>query len=455
MRRAVAHYLPREMAVLGLLECVLCFAVIDMMLPAMVVPTNTLSVTAGAITAGDAPLAAALTVVVGAVAVAIGLYRPAACFRARRLLIATGLAAILAYTGLRFLTEGSHAALAGTGAFSVARLLAACLAAMALIRLAYVTSIGGRTLHPSTGARRVLLLGDPDRVAPLGIRLRSRRGRGFDPVVLLDRAVSWTVLRQRGIWGVVIASEPESSLVEPLLDCKLRGIQVFSHATFQETYLGRIDLETLTADGLLKSHGFVANRAAEAVKRLCDIVIGTTMLVLTLPLLTITALAIKIDSPGAMIYRQQRVGQFGKTFTLLKFRSMSADAESGGDPRWAQKHDPRVTRVGRFIRATRIDELPQLVNVLRGEMSLVGPRPERPHFVEQLTRSIPFYQHRSYVKPGLTGWAQVNFPYGASVEDAREKLAYDLYYVKNRTLMLDAITLLSTVRVVLSREGAR
>jgi lipopolysaccharide/colanic/teichoic acid biosynthesis glycosyltransferase len=134
---------------------------------------------------------------------------------------------------------------------------------------------------------------------------------------------------------------------------------------------------------------------------------------------------------------------------------MAADAEAGGSPLWAQRNDPRITRVGSFIRATRIDELPQLVNVLAGEMSLVGPRPERPHFVEQLTRAIPFYQQRSYVKPGVTGWAQVNFPYGASVEDAREKLAYDLYYVKNRSLLLDAAILLSTIRVVLFRVGAR
>ena len=165
------------------------------------------------------------------------------------------------------------------------------------------------------------------------------------------------------------------------------------------------------------------------------------MLALTLPLMALTALAIKIDSPGPVFYRQQRIGRFDKPFTLFKFRSMTVDAEAGGNPRWAQQQDPRVTRVGRFIRATRIDELPQLVNVLRGEMSLVGPRPERPHFVEQLARVIPFYRQRAYVKPGLTGWAQVNFPYGASVEDAREKLAYDLYYVKNRTLLLDLLIL--------------
>jgi lipopolysaccharide/colanic/teichoic acid biosynthesis glycosyltransferase len=166
-------------------------------------------------------------------------------------------------------------------------------------------------------------------------------------------------------------------------------------------------------------------------------------------------LAIKLDSTGPVFYRQRRVGQFDKSFTLLKFRSMTVDAEAGGNPVWAQQNDPRVTRVGRFIRATRIDELPQLVNVLVGEMSLVGPRPERPHFVEQLSRAIPFYRQRSYVKPGVTGWAQINFPYGASIEDAREKLAYDLYYIKNRSLLLDAAVLVSTIRVVLFGKGAR
>jgi lipopolysaccharide/colanic/teichoic acid biosynthesis glycosyltransferase len=156
-----------------------------------------------------------------------------------------------------------------------------------------------------------------------------------------------------------------------------------------------------------------------------------------------------------VIYRQQRVGQFGRVFTVFKFRSMRTDAEACGTPRWAQTGDPRVTRIGRIIRASRIDELPQLANVLRGEMSLVGPRPERPLFVEQLARAIPFYRQRAYVKPGLTGWAQVNYPYGASIEDASEKLAYDLYYVKHSSFWLDLLILLRTVRVVLFQEGSR
>ena len=186
-----------------------------------------------------------------------------------------------------------------------------------------------------------------------------------------------------------------------------------------------------------------------------DILVSLAVLFLTLPLMLITALLVKLDSPGPVFYRQERVGLHGVPFTLFKFRSMSVDAEAGGRPRWASQQDSRVTRVGGFIRSTRIDELPQLLNVLRGEMSFVGPRPERPHFVEQLAEVIPFYHERSYVKPGITGWAQVNFPYGASVEDARQKLSYDLYYVKNRSVFLDIVILFSTVRVILFREGAR
>jgi len=240
-----------------------------------------------------------------------------------------------------------------------------------------------------------------------------------------------------------------------LLDAKMRGLRVVNGSTFLEQALGRIDLDSLTPQTLLTADGFAVSGSSDRLKRVCDVLIASLLLLLTAPLMALTALLITADSKGGVIYRQDRTGAFGRTFTVFKFRSMRADAEIGDNPRWAQVGDPRITRVGRFIRATRIDELPQLANILLGDMSLVGPRPERPHFVQQLSQAIPFYDQRSYVKPGLTGWAQVNYPYGASIQDAREKLAYDLYYLKHRSFWLDLRILLATVRVVLSREGAR
>ena len=217
---------------------------------------------------------------------------------------------------------------------------------------------------------------------------------------------------------------------------------------------GQVALEAL-APGWQHATGTAqAGQAVRAVRRGVDIIISLIGLAFTLPLLLLVALLVKLDSSGPALYRQERVGLGGRTFTLLKFRSMRVDAEAAG-PCWAVERDPRVTRLGRLMRLTRIDELPQLLNVLAGSMSLVGPRPERPHFVGQLTQAIPHFADRLAVKPGVTGWAQVNYPYGASVEDAREKLAYDLYYVRHRSLALDVVILLATVRVLICQTGAR
>jgi exopolysaccharide biosynthesis polyprenyl glycosylphosphotransferase len=186
-----------------------------------------------------------------------------------------------------------------------------------------------------------------------------------------------------------------------------------------------------------------------------DIVAASALIVLTLPVMLVTALLITLESGLPVFYRQERVGQGGRVFKVTKFRSMRTDAERDGKPRWAASNDDRVTRVGRVIRRYRIDELPQLFNVLKGEMSLVGPRPERPYFVDQLTREIPFYAARHSIKPGLTGWAQVRYHYGATLDDAAEKLQFDLYYVKNHTLFLDLVILFETVVVVITGEGAQ
>lgn len=240
-----------------------------------------------------------------------------------------------------------------------------------------------------------------------------------------------------------------------LLDCKLYGIRVLDLASHFEQTLGQIRLESLYAGWLVFGEGFDQTWRRQFVKRVFDIVGASVLLVLTLPIMVMTALAIVIESGFPIFYRQERVGLNGRLFKVIKFRSMRTDAEKGGKPQWATANDDRTTRVGRIIRKLRIDELPQLLCVLDGDMSLVGPRPERPYFVDKLLKDIPFYAVRHSVKPGVTGWAQVRYDYGGSFEGTAEKLQYDLYYVKNHTLFLDLVVLVDTVGVVLTGKGAQ
>jgi sugar transferase (PEP-CTERM system associated) len=240
-----------------------------------------------------------------------------------------------------------------------------------------------------------------------------------------------------------------------LLDCKVSGTKVYDLNTHFEKTLGQIRIDFLNASWLIFGDGFNQGAWRTAVKRVFDIVCSALLLVVASPIMLVTAILIKLESPGGIFYSQERVGQNNSTFQVVKFRSMRNDAEKDGRPVWAQANDARVTRVGAVIRKLRIDELPQIFNVLKGEMSLVGPRPERPFFVEQLTQEIPFYALRHSVKPGVTGWAQVRYPYGATVEDSLQKLQFDLYYVKNHTLFLDLVVLMETVAVVLTGRGAR
>jgi sugar transferase (PEP-CTERM system associated) len=232
-------------------------------------------------------------------------------------------------------------------------------------------------------------------------------------------------------------------------------VRVTDLARFFERVHGKVPIELLKVSWLIYGDGYRQGWLRSVIKRIFDVIVAAILLIMSLPVLAFTAVFIALETRGSIIYRQTRVGYGGKNFTVLKFRSMTPDAEKGGNPAWATINDARVTRVGRFMRRTRIDELPQLINVLKGEMSFVGPRPERPEFVELLTQQIPFYAVRHSVKPGITGWAQVRYSYGATVEQAVRKLEYDLYYVKNHTLVLDLLILLETVRVVLLGEGAR
>lgn len=244
---------------------------------------------------------------------------------------------------------------------------------------------------------------------------------------------------------------PTSQLVE----CRLRGIRVEDWPTFYEKQTGKILVTDLRPSWLIYSDGFVKTTPVQRVKRGLDLVGAAVGLVAMLPLMAVIALAIKLDSRGPVLFRQRRVGQHGRIFVLNKFRSMRQDAEAGSGAVWAQPDDPRVTRVGRLLRKTRLDELPQLYNVLVGHMSFVGPRPERPEFVRMLQREIPFYLGRLAVKPGITGWAQVRHAYAASVDDTLEKLQYDLYYIKNLSPFLDLLIILDTLQVVLFARGAR
>ncbi|MEO5735089.1 MAG: TIGR03013 family XrtA/PEP-CTERM system glycosyltransferase [Rubrivivax sp.] len=275
-------------------------------------------------------------------------------------------------------------------------------------------------------------------IEPVGTLQSMALGMGVDEIVvaLTERRAGSMPLRQ-------------------LLDCKVSGTKVYDLNTHFEKTLGQIRVDFLSASWLIFGDGFNQGAWRTAIKRVFDIVSAALLLLVSAPVMLVAALAIRLESPGPVFYRQERTGLLGKPISIVKFRSMRTDAEVDGKPQWAAKNDSRVTRVGHVIRRLRIDELPQIFNVLRGDMSLVGPRPERPFFVEELTQKIPFYALRHSVKPGVTGWAQVRYPYGATVEDSQEKLQFDLYYVKNHTLFLDLVVLIETVGVVLTGKGAR
>ncbi|WP_395701296.1 TIGR03013 family XrtA/PEP-CTERM system glycosyltransferase [Aquabacterium sp.] len=272
-----------------------------------------------------------------------------------------------------------------------------------------------------------------------------------------QRSLSETA-RQLGVDEIVVALTERRSGSMPmreLLDCKLAGIRVFDITTYFERMLGQIRIDYVNAGWLIFGDGFNQGLARSLVKRMFDILCSLVLIAVSAPVMVLTAIAIKLESRGPVFYRQERVGANSRVFKVTKFRSMRTDAEKDGKPVWASAQDSRVTRIGNIIRKTRIDELPQLFNVLKGEMSLVGPRPERPYFVEQLTQEIPYYAVRHSIKPGVTGWAQVKYQYGSTVEDSAEKLQYDLYYVKNHSLFLDFVILFETVGVVLTGKGAR
>jgi lipopolysaccharide/colanic/teichoic acid biosynthesis glycosyltransferase len=252
---------------------------------------------------------------------------------------------------------------------------------------------------------------------------------------------------------VALADRRGAMPTTELLRARLAGLTVEEAESVYERVTGKIAVRAMRPSYLIFNRGFARHPFQDAAKRVFDVLSALALLFVLWPFMLATALAVRLDSPGPVLFRQERSGRFGKPFVLMKFRSMRADAEAKSGPVWAQQNDPRVTRVGRFIRKSRLDELPQLFNVLAGHMSMVGPRPERPHFIEQLASQIPYYHQRHIVKPGVTGWAQINYPYGNTVEDAVQKLQYDLFYIKYHSVPFDLSILVGTIKTVLLRRG--
>jgi sugar transferase (PEP-CTERM system associated) len=460
----IGRHLSPEMAFLCLLNLSLSFVLIYMALN-LAVSVEGLAHVAGS-------LAAMLACTIAATGVAIGLYKPEICLQSRRLLATAALCGVLALPAALAISETFSVKL---NQYYVTRMLEVLLAwSVCLLATRWIF---GLVVRHRLFARPIVVIGSGERADRVAEVVRMHPARFFSLAGTIDPgtpALARNVLNamrsglrgsglrgglmrgRRGLRSVVVATDAlEGVRAQELQLCEQNGVSVLGDVAFWEQHFGRIDLEHVTHEGLAPTNALPWERLQTALKRASDVFISLSLLLLTLPLMLLVALLIKIDSHGPVFYRQERIGLRKRRFTVLKFRSMTVDAEKAGKPRWALRCDPRITRVGSIIRMTRIDELPQLLNVLSGEMSFIGPRPERPHFVEQLEQVIPFYRERSCVKPGITGWAQVNYPYGASVEDAREKLSYDLYYVKNCGPFLDALILLSTVRVILFQEGAR
>jgi sugar transferase (PEP-CTERM system associated) len=344
------------------------------------------------------------------------------------------------------------------------------IATMLILRLGF-----SRLADDTSFKRRVLVYGAGRRAVPIAGLRRSSDLRGFvlvgfvqppgEEVALpLERLVHadgmlLDLCVHHEVDEIVVAMDERRDAfpIRELLDCRLAGIDVIEPSTFLERETGRVRIDVLNPSWLIFGEGFKRGSVRLQSARVLDLLAASALLILTCPLMVATALAIKLDDGwrSPIFFKQERVGFGGRIFGLLKFRSMCVDAEAGGQALWAQKNDSRVTRVGAVIRKLRIDELPQILNVLKGEMGLVGPRPERPEFVKQLAEKIPYYIERLSVKPGITGWAQLCYPYGSSEQDALEKLQYDLYYIKNSSLLFDIAILVQTAEVVLMGKGAR
>lgn len=461
MIRLFKHYIPRAVLLLGLLDFMLLMAAAEM---GWIVRVWQLGSLVEPITS-RIPQLASFAVALQCAMVAVGCYGGEALqslrFALARLLVAVSLGVILISVMFFLLPE-----------LTLWRSNTVYSMGIAIALLFVVRLLFGRVFGGDAFKRRVLVLGAGARARRISV-LGARPGASFivvghvamgdsEPVVTaavrredidLVEHVQTTAADE-----VVLALQERRNAmpVADLLRIRTTGVHVNEISTFLERETGRVDLRSVNPSWLIFSDGFSSGRRLSAwAKRGFDMIASGILLIPAAPVIALFALLVKLDSKGPAFFRQVRVGHYGVNFTIVKLRSMKLDAEAPGEAIWAEKDDPRITRVGRIIRKLRIDELPQAWMVLKGEMSFVGPRPERPEFVADLATKMPYYTERHVVKPGITGWAQINFPYGASLDDARQKLEYDLYYAKNYTPFLDVLILLQTVRVLLWPEGAR
>jgi sugar transferase (PEP-CTERM system associated) len=461
MIRLFKHYIPHAVILLGLIDIALLLLAGEV---AWRVRAGQIAIDPGSTLDRFGQLSGFSAMVLAAM-IAVGVYGTDALrsmrFATARLLVAISLG-IIALAFVDFML-GGHNFWRSTLAYAMALAIV-----LLVINRLFVSSVFGAAAF----RRRVLVLGAGSRADRLR-KLSERPESGFaivgyvamtdsppEVAEAIGRGAIHNLTRyveNLGVSEVVLALEERRNALPlaDLLRIKTTGVHVNDFSSFLERETGRVDLDTLNPSWLIFSDGFSSSRAiSSAAKRLFDVLVSLLLLVLTAPLIALFALLVKLDSKGPAFFRQTRVGLFGQSFDLIKLRSMRTDAEING-AQFAQENDPRVTRIGRFIRKVRIDELPQSWSVLKGEMSFVGPRPERPEFVSELEQHLPFYAERHMVKPGITGWAQINYPYGANLDDSRHKLEFDLYYAKNYTPFLDLLILLQTLRVVLWHEGAR
>ncbi len=461
MIRLFKHYIPHAVLLLGLFDLALLFAAEEF---AWRLRAEQIDSAIGPVAVRIWPHLGFAGMMLTAM-IAVGVYGSDSLrsmrFATARILVAISLG-IIALSFVDFIIGGQN-----FWRSTLAYAMALAIGLLVLNRL-----IVGGILGAHAFRRRVLVLGAGNRAQRLR-ELGDRPESGFvnvgyvgmsDNKPVVEEAINRSAIHNLtrfvenlGVSEVVLALEERRNALplSDLLRIKTAGVHVNDFSSFIERETGRVDLDTVNPSWLIFSDGFSSGRAvSSAAKRIFDVVVSAALLAITAPLIILFALIVKLDSKGPAFFRQNRVGLYGQHFNVIKLRSMRLDAEADG-AQWAIQDDPRTTRVGRFIRKVRIDELPQTWSVLKGEMSFVGPRPERPEFVSDLEEKLPYYAERHMVKPGITGWAQVNYPYGASIEDSRHKLEYDLYYAKNYTPFLDLLIILQTIRVVLWHDGAR